>query len=104
VEGFRTTLRARLIRTDLSLHISKTLVARILAYSSAFIFNFDNVKVTLLTGAILSTTGRGYPDISAQATHFQIVHAGKVKGVSGTSCSSPVHFPLIDSWSSSRRA
>jgi tripeptidyl-peptidase I len=56
---------------------------------------FDSGDLTLLTGALISTTGRGYPDISAQAANFQIVHAGEVESVYGTSCSAPVHFPLI---------
>ncbi len=57
---------------------------------------FDSRDLTLLTGTtIISTTGRGYPDISAQADNFQIVLAGEVKSVYGTSCSAPVHFTLI---------
>jgi tripeptidyl-peptidase-1 len=56
---------------------------------------FASGDFTLLTGILISTTGRGYPDISAQAANFQIVHAGKAKAVYGTSCSAPVHFPLI---------
>jgi tripeptidyl-peptidase I len=56
---------------------------------------FDGGDPTLLTGTMISTTGRGYPDISAQAANFQIVHAGEVKSVYGTSCSAPVHLLLI---------
>ena len=56
---------------------------------------FDGKDLTSLTGTIISTTGRGYPDISAQARNFQIVHAGEVKSVFGTSCSAPVRFSLI---------
>jgi tripeptidyl-peptidase-1 len=56
---------------------------------------FDSGDFTLLTGTIISITGRGYPDISAQAANFQIVRAGEVGSVDGTSCSAPVHFPLI---------
>ena len=67
-------------------------------YSGLFkcVCYFDSGDLTLLTGnSIISTTGRGYPDISAQAANFQIVHAGKVQNVYGTSCSAPVHLPLI---------
>jgi tripeptidyl-peptidase-1 len=56
---------------------------------------FDSEDLTLLTGTMISTTGRGYPDISAQAFNFQIVYAGKVIRMYGTSCSAPVNFPLI---------
>ena len=62
---------------------------------------FDSGDFTLLTGTIISTTGRGYPDISAQATNFQIVLAGKVEGIYGTSCSAPVRFRSTPSWSGS---
>jgi tripeptidyl-peptidase-1 len=57
---------------------------------------FDSGDHTLLMGTMISETGRGYPDISAQAENFQIVYAGKVENTYGTSCSAPVlHFPLI---------
>jgi tripeptidyl-peptidase I len=39
---------------------------------------------------ILSRSGRGYPDISAQAVNFQVVLGGKDATGSGTSCSAPV--------------
>lgn len=39
-----------------------------------------------------SHSGRGYPDISAQALNFQIVLGGMDAVVSGTSCSAPVRF------------
>ena len=55
----------------------------------------DSGDLTLLMGTIISTTGRGYPDISAQAAKFQIVFAGEVESADGTSCSAPVHFHLI---------
>jgi tripeptidyl-peptidase-1 len=69
------------------------LVASILASFSVFVC-FDNGDLPLLTDIVLSATGRGYPDISAQAAHFQIVVAGEVMSVDGTSCSVPVHFPM----------
>ena len=39
---------------------------------------------------VLSASGRGYPDISAQARNYQIVVNGTVRAVDGTSCSAPV--------------
>jgi hypothetical protein len=76
-----------------SLRTSKALVASILASLSVFVC-FDNRDLPLLTDTILSTTGRGYPDISAQALNFVIVLDGKLAGVNGTSCSTPVRFPM----------
>jgi len=44
---------------------------------------------------LFNTTGRGYPDISAQALNFQIVLDGTVVGVNGTSCSTPTAAGVI---------
>ncbi|KAF8491622.1 subtilisin-like protein [Russula emetica] len=44
---------------------------------------------------LFNTSGRGYPDISAQAANFQIVHAGEVESVYGTSCSAPTAAGVI---------
>ncbi|KAH9987763.1 subtilisin-like protein [Russula compacta] len=40
-------------------------------------------------------SGRGYPDISAQATNFQVVFGGKVVSVDGTSCAAPTAAGVI---------
>ena len=88
-EGSRTTLCGRPTRTKLSRHTSKILVISTLAAISVF-GGFDNGDLTLLTDTIHSETGRAYPDIAAQGVHFQIVLAGEVVGISGTSCSAPV--------------
>ena len=92
-EGFRTTLSSRPTSKKLSRHTSNTLVIRTLVYISVFV-GFDNGDLTLLTDTILSPTGRAYPDIAAQGVNFQIVLAGKVVGISGTSCSAPVYIFL----------
>ena len=47
---------------------------------------------SLLTDTLLSTSGRAYPDISAQSMNFQVVLAGKVVNIAGTSCSAPVRI------------
>jgi hypothetical protein len=52
----------------------------------------DNGDLTVLTYTLLSPTGRGYPDISAQGMNFQIVVNKVVMSVAGTSCSAPVRF------------
>jgi tripeptidyl-peptidase-1 len=69
-------------------------------YSGLFkcVFCFDNCDLPPLTVTVLSTTGRGYPDISAQALNFQIVLNGTVVGINGTSCSTPVRFPMNTTW------
>merc|ERR1719297_221675 len=36
-----------------------------------------------------NTSGRAYPDISAQATNFFVISGFPLPGVSGTSCASP---------------
>lgn len=38
----------------------------------------------------VSSTGRAYPDVAAQADNFQVVVGGSVVNVEGTSASSPV--------------
>jgi len=39
--------------------------------------------------------GRAYPDVAAFGQNVQVVAAGKVEGVSGTSCSAPIFGGLI---------
>ena len=39
---------------------------------------------------LFNTTGRGFPDVAAQAENFQVVLGGTVVNVAGTSCASPV--------------
>ena len=75
----------------LSRHTSKILVIGTLASLSRFVV-FDNGDLTLLMDAMLSPVGRAYPDLSAQGVNFQIVLAGKVVSVLGTSCSAPVYI------------
>ncbi|KAF7370370.1 Family S53 protease [Mycena sanguinolenta] len=48
---------------------------------------------------LFNTSGRGYPDVAAQACrrgeNVQIVSGGKTQGVDGTSCSSPIFASVI---------
>ncbi|KAJ6514898.1 family S53 protease [Mycena vitilis] len=44
---------------------------------------------------LFNTTGRGFPDVSAQGENVQTVLAGKQVGLYGTSCSSPIFASLI---------
>jgi len=41
-----------------------------------------------------SRTGRAYPDVSAQASNYQVVIGGRVAPVAGTSASAPVSLHL----------
>lgn len=51
---------------------------------------------------VYSASGRGFPDIAAQAENFQIVVDGSTTAVDGTSCSAPVS-PLPSSLSTHSR-
>ncbi|KAJ7656303.1 family S53 protease-like protein [Mycena polygramma] len=44
---------------------------------------------------LFNTTGRGYPDVSAQGENVQIVSGGQTQPVAGTSCSSPIFASVI---------
>ncbi|KAJ6519106.1 family S53 protease [Mycena sanguinolenta] len=44
---------------------------------------------------LFNTSGRGYPDVSAQGENVQIVSGGKTQGVDGTSCSSPIFASVV---------
>ncbi|KAJ6581843.1 family S53 protease [Mycena capillaripes] len=44
---------------------------------------------------LFNTSGRGYPDVSAQGENVQIVSGGQTGGVDGTSCSSPIFASVI---------
>ena len=69
--------------------------------SLSALIGFDIRDLTPLTDTVLSTTGRDYPDISAQALNYQVVLAGEVVGVDGTCAGTPVRFPTTTAWSSS---
>ena len=40
-------------------------------------------------------SGRGFPDVAAQAYNYQIVNDGETTGVAGTSCSSPLFASIV---------
>lgn len=59
--------------------------------------SYQSAAVSTFLGAIgdtnaglFNTTGRGFPDVAAQAENFQVVLGGEVVNVAGTSCASPV--------------
>lgn len=49
-------------------------------------------------------SGRGYPDVAAQATNFEIVVSGETEGVDGTSCATPTFASVIQLVNSARVA
>ncbi|KAL1652679.1 hypothetical protein SLS61_004659 [Didymella pomorum] len=51
-----------------------------------------------------NSSGRAYPDISAQATNFVIVASGSAQSVSGTSCSAPTTAGIFQLLNSARIA
>ncbi|EMD37277.1 hypothetical protein CERSUDRAFT_113931 [Gelatoporia subvermispora B] len=42
-----------------------------------------------------NTTGRGFPDVAAQAVNFSVIHAGSLTGIQGTSAASPTFASVI---------
>ncbi|OSX64776.1 hypothetical protein POSPLADRAFT_1044231 [Postia placenta MAD-698-R-SB12] len=44
---------------------------------------------------LYNPSGRGYPDVAAYGVNFDVVYAGEVTPVSGTSCSSPTFGSVI---------
>jgi tripeptidyl-peptidase I len=42
-----------------------------------------------------NASGRGYPDVSAQGSNFEIVNEGDTYTVDGTSCASPTFASVI---------
>lgn len=51
-----------------------------------------------------NSSGRAYPDVSAQATNFVIVVDGSAEGVDGTSCATPTFSSIIQLINSNRVA
>ncbi|KAI0277733.1 subtilisin-like protein [Russula brevipes] len=52
-------------------------------------------KIGNKNSGLYNVSGRGYPDISAQALNFQVVIKGVVENVAGTSCSAPTAAGVI---------
>ncbi|THH15737.1 hypothetical protein EW146_g4775 [Bondarzewia mesenterica] len=63
-------------------------------YQSAAVSTFLTKLGTQFSG-LYNASGRGFPDIAAQAENFQIVVSGRTTSVAGTSCSSPTAAAVI---------
>ncbi|KAI0048738.1 subtilisin-like protein [Auriscalpium vulgare] len=64
------------------------------SYQDAQVTSFIKSIGTSFSG-LYNTTGRGFPDISAQAENFQIVLSGRTESIDGTSCASPTAAAVI---------
>ncbi|KAJ7366057.1 family S53 protease [Mycena albidolilacea] len=64
-------------------------------YQSDAVAAFLKAQGTTTNKGLFNTTGRGYPDVSAQGENVQIVSSGSTGGVDGTSCSSPIFASVI---------
>jgi len=58
------------------------------SYQSSAVSTFLTANGNKFAG-LFNTTGRGFPDVAAQAENFQVVIGGSVENVAGTSCASP---------------
>src|SRR6266702_7044851 len=65
------------------------------AFTSTFKFAALARPDLFLLCNLCSPAGRGIPDISAQAFHYNIILDNHVLRVGGTSCSVPVHICLL---------
>lgn len=55
----------------------------------------QSTTVSLPNASFYNATGRGYPDVSALGTNYDICVNGQWQNVSGTSCASPVFAGII---------
>jgi len=52
-------------------------------------------KLGSTNAGLFNVSGRAYPDVSAQGERVQVVVAGRVESVGGTSCASPIFSSVI---------
>ncbi|KAI0064451.1 subtilisin-like protein [Artomyces pyxidatus] len=64
------------------------------SYQTTVVPPFITSMGTLFKG-LYNTSGRGFPDIAAQAENFQIVVGGVMEVVGGTSCSTPTAAAIV---------
>ncbi len=75
------------------------------SYQNAAVSNWlATDKTHASVSKYFNSSGRAYPDISAQATNFAVVIDGSPQGVSGTSCSAPTTAGIIQLLNSGRIA
>ena len=64
------------------------------SYQTAAVTKYLTALGTINAGKF-NTSGRAFPDVSAQAENVQIVVDGEIVEVSGTSCASPIFASVI---------
>ncbi|CAK5274504.1 unnamed protein product [Mycena citricolor] len=64
------------------------------SYQSSAVSAFLKAQGSTNSG-LFNSSGRGYPDVSAQGENVQIYSGGSLEGVDGTSCSSPIFASVI---------
>jgi tripeptidyl-peptidase-1 len=64
-------------------------------YQSSAVSAYQRSLGGILQKGKYNSSGRGYPDVSAQGENFTIYYQGEQTGVSGTSASSPVFASVI---------
>ncbi|VDC03354.1 unnamed protein product [Peniophora sp. CBMAI 1063] len=64
------------------------------SYQSAAVSAFLAANGNTFAG-LFNATGRGFPDVAAQAENFQVVLGGQVVNVAGTSCASPTVAGIV---------
>lgn len=64
------------------------------SYQSTDVANYLTALGSTNSGKF-NTTGRGFPDVSAQGENVEIVSGGQTGTVAGTSCSSPIFASVI---------
>ncbi|KDR73332.1 hypothetical protein GALMADRAFT_72684 [Galerina marginata CBS 339.88] len=64
------------------------------SYQSTAVASYLKALGTTNSGKF-NTSGRAFPDVSAQGQNVQIVVSGKTEAVAGTSCSSPIFASVI---------
>lgn len=65
------------------------------SYQDTAVTNYLTNILGSTNAGLFNTSGRGYPDVSAQSIGLQVVVDGVVQSVDGTSASSPIFASVI---------
>ena len=64
-------------------------------WQAAAVAQYFKVAKNLPTKSRYNATGRGFPDVAAQSTNFEIISDGRTEGVAGTSCACPTFSGIV---------
>lgn len=59
------------------------------------IATFFSTATNLPDQSHYNATSRGFPDVSAQATNFEVINGGVTLPVAGTSCATPTFSGIV---------